>query len=177
MTTRRPRGRPKNPPKFKELMEDLMYTSDIFEPDELEMFKGLSSIYLKDFDEEHLTANDMDDILTIVMNKVLESRLLKASKGKTDMQIDTSVAIERLRKATEKLKENLATRRKDRIDPKKFGGFSIVDIAVAYDMDKKKELTEQSMKFKEEETETLKSKLLVGNRQDEDAEIIKSGEE
>ena len=71
----------------------------------------------------------------------------------------------------------MATRRKDRIDPKKFGGFSIVDIAVAYDMDKKKELTEQSMKFKEEETETLKSKLLVGNRQDEDAEIIKSGEE
>jgi len=151
MVTKRPRGRPKNPPKFKELMEELMYTTDIFEPDELEMFKGLSSIYLKDF----------------------ETRLLKASKGHTDMQIDTSVAIERLRKATEKLKENLATRRKDRIDPKKFGGFSIVDIAVAYDMDKKRELMDQSIKFKEEEVETLKSELLVGNKQDADAEIIK----
>jgi len=143
MVTKRPRGRPKNPPKFKELMEELMYTTDIFEPEELEMFKGLSNIYLKDFDEEHLTANDMDDILTMAVNKVLEMRLLKASKGHTDMQIDTSVAIERLRKATEKLKENLATRRRDRIDPKKFGGFSIVDIAVAYDMEKKKKLMEK----------------------------------
>ena len=177
MVTKRPRGRPKNPPKFKELMEELMYTSDIFEPDELEMFKGLSGIYLKDFDEEHLTANDVDDILTIAVNKVLETRLLKASKGHTDMQIDTSVAIERLRKATEKLKENLATRRKDRIDPKKFGGFSIVDIAVAYDMDKKRELMDQSIKFKEEEVETSKSELLIGNKQDADAEIVKAEDE
>ena len=177
MVTKRPRGRPKNPPKFKELMEELMYTTDIFEPEELEMFKGLSNIYLKDFDEEHLTANDMDDILTMAVNKVLEMRLLKASKGHTDMQIDTSVAIERLRKATEKLKENLATRRRDRIDPKKFGGFSIVDIAVAYDMEKKKKLMEQSTQFRGEEAETLESELLIGNSQDADAELTRTEEE
>jgi len=177
MVVKRPRGRPKNPPKFKELMEELMYTVEIFEPDELRMFKGLSGIYLKDFDEEHLTANDMDDILSIALNKVLELRLLKASKGQTDMQIDASAAIERLRKATEKLKESLATRRKDRIDPKKFGGFSIVDIAVAYDMDKKQELMAQSAYFKEEEAEVLKSELLVGNKEDEDAEMIKANRE
>jgi len=176
MIKKRPRGRPKNPPKFKELMEELMYTHEIFEPDELKMFKGLSDIYLKDFDEEHLTANDMDDILGIAMNKVLELRLLKASRGKTDMQIDTSAAIERLRKQTEKLKENLATRRKDRIDPKKFGGFSIVDIAVAFDMDRKRDLMDKSFEFKKEEVEALKSELLIGNREDEDAEIVKTEE-
>lgn len=177
MVKKRPRGRPKNPPKFKELMEELMYTHEIFTPDELKMFKGLSDIYLKDFDEEHLTANDMDDILGIAMNKVLEMRLLRASKGKTDMQIDASAAIERLRKQTEKLKENLAARRKDRIDPKKFGGFSIVDIAVNFDMDRKAELMDKSFEFKKEEAEVLKSEVLIGNRLDEDAEIIKNGEE
>ena len=176
MAIKRPRGRPKNPPKFKELMEEFVYTQDIFEPDELKMFKGLSDIYLKDFDEEHLTANDMDDVLGIAMNKVLELRLLKASKSQTDMQIDASAAVERLRKQTEKLKENLATRRKDRIDPKKFGGFSIVDLAVSFDMDKKRELMDESFKFKEEEAEVLKSELLIGNREDEDAEIIKTEE-
>ena len=176
MAIKRPRGRPKNPPKFKELMEELMYTSDIFEPDELEMFKGLSSIYLNDFDEEHLTANDMDDILSISMNKVLEMRLLKASKSQTDKQIDASAAIERLKKATEKLKENLAARRKDRIDPKKFGGFSIVDIAANFDLDKKKELMDQSFEFKKEEAEILKSELLIGNKEDEDAQTIKTEE-
>lgn len=168
---KRPRGRPKNPPKFRELMDDLIPADEIFEPDELKMYRGLISIYLKDFDEEQLTANDMDDLMSIALNKVLEIRLLKDSKDKGS-HIDTSASIERLRKQTERMKENLAARRKDRIDPKKFSGFSIVDLAVAYDMEKKRKMLGQAAEFEKEEEETLESELLVGNKHDADADII-----
>lgn len=165
-------GRPKNPPKFKDLLQQLIPASDIFTEQELPMYDGLVAVYLKDFDESQLTANDIDDIMSISMNRVLEIRLLKASRDNPDMQIDASIAIERLRKQTEKLKDNLAARRKDRIDPKKYSGFSIVDLAVAFDMDKKREAMERINQFKVEEDEVRDSKLLIGNRDDEDAEFI-----
>jgi len=168
----RRRGRPKNPPKFRELMENLIPAEEILEKDEVKLYKGLIDIYLKDFDEDSLTANDMDDLMGISLNKVLEIRLLKASKSNSTDLLDASAAIEKIRKQTEKLKENLVSRRRDRIDPKKFSGFSIVDLAVAFDMDKKKEMLSRSFEFKEEEKETLKSELLIGNRQDLDATII-----
>jgi len=98
MTFKRSRGRPKNPPKFRELMEELMPAEEIFDEDEVKMYKGLISIYLKDFDEEHLTANDMDDLMGIALNKVLEIRLLKSSKGKSTDLLDTSASIEKIRK-------------------------------------------------------------------------------
>jgi len=177
MTFKRSRGRPKNPPKFRELMEELIPAEAIFEEDEIKMYKGLISIYLKDFDEEHLTANDMDDLMGIALNKVLEMRLLRDSKGaKTDKLLDASASIEKVRKQTDKLKENLATRRKDRIDPKKFSGFSIVDLAVAYDMEKKREMMDKAIKFRKEEEEILESELLVGNSHDPDVETIDTDE-
>jgi len=173
MTFKRSRGRPKNPPKFRELMEELMPTEEIFDEDEVKMYEGLLSIYLKDFDEEHLTASDMDDLMGIALNKVLEMRLLKDSKGvKVDKLLDTASSIEKIRKQTDKLKDNLATRRKDRIDPKKFSGFSIVDLAVSYDMDKKRKMIEKATEFRKEEEEVLESELLVGNRDDPDVEAI-----
>jgi hypothetical protein len=165
-------GRPKKPPKFREVLKELIPAEQIFEPDEMEMYEGLVSVYLGDFDEQNLTANDMDDIMSIAMNRVLEIRLLKASKGSADMQIDVSAAIEKLRKQTEKLKENLATRRKDRIDPRKHSDFSIVNIAVAYDMERKQEQMRRSSELQKEEDEVLKSNRLVGNRDDDDASII-----
>jgi hypothetical protein len=166
------RGRPKKVPNFKDLLRKTIPAADIFEPDELLTYEALVGIYLKDFDEAQLTANDMDDIMSIAMNRVLELRLLKASKGNASMQIDASTAIERLRKQTEKLKENLASRRKDRIDPKKYSGFSIVDMAVSFDMDKKREIMERASKMRVSEGEIGKSELLIGNRTDEDADII-----
>ncbi len=170
---KRKRGRPKNPPKFKELLQRYIPAADIFDDDEKRMYEGLVGIYLRDFDESQLTANDMDDIMSIAMNRVLEIRLLKLSKEDPTMQIDASTAIERLRKQTEKLKDNnLAARRKDRIDPKKFGGFSIVDLAVAFDREKKEEALSRVASLEREEAEILKSKMLIGNRNDEDASII-----
>jgi len=178
MTFKRSRGRPKNPPKFRELMEELMPTEEIFEEEEIKMYEGLLSIYLKDFDEDHLTASDMDDLMGIALNKVLEMRLLKDSRGeKVDKLLDTASSIEKLRKQTDKLKDNLATRRKDRIDPKKFSGFSIVDLAVAYDMEKKREMMDKAIKFNKEEEEILESELLIGNSNDPDVESVESEDE
>jgi hypothetical protein len=136
------------------------------------MFNGLVGLYLNDFDESQLSANDMDDIVSIAMNRVLEIRLLKTAKGNPDAQIDASIAIERVRKQTEKLKENLVTRRRDRIDPKKYSGLSIVDLAVAFDQEKKDNMFNRSMKFIEEENEVRESELLIGNREDQDAEVF-----
>jgi len=166
------RGRPKKVPKFKDLLRKTIPAADIFESDELATYEALVGIYLKDFDESQLTANDMDDIMSIAMNRVLEIRLLRASKGDSMMQIDASTAIERLRKQTEKLKDNLVSRRKDRIDPKKYSGFSIVDMAVAFDMDKKREIMERASRKLTKEDEVRKSDLLIGNSNDEDADIV-----
>lgn len=171
------KGRPKNPPKFKEILTNLLPSADIFDEKELEIFNGLVSLYMNDFDESQLSANDMDDITSIAMNRVLEIRLLKAAKGNTDKQIDVSIAIERLRKQTEKLKENLATRRKDRIDPKKYSGLSIVDLAIAFDSDKRDAIGVVSKTFIDEEDVLKGSELLIGNRNDQDAEIFDAEDE
>jgi hypothetical protein len=165
-------GRPKKIPKFKDLLRETIPAADIFEPDEVGTYEALIGIYLKDFDESQLTANDMDDIMSIAMNRVLEIRLLKASKGDSGMQIDASMAIERLRKQTEKMKENLVSRRRDRIDPKKYSGFSIVDMAVSFDMDKKREIMERASGKLVNEEAVKKSELLIGNRNDEGADVI-----
>jgi len=165
------KGRPKNPPKFKEILNELIPAADIFKEDEIKMYQGLVSLYMKDFDESQLTANDLDDIMSIAMNRVLEIRLLKSSKDNSDMQLDSSNAIEKLRKQTEKLKDSLAARRKDRIDPKKYSGFSIVDLAMSFDKDRRQKMIDKSLEFSKEDEKLSKSKLLVGNREDADVKL------
>jgi len=177
MSVKKGPGRPKNPPNFKQILDDLIPAAEMFTDEELTMFKGFVNIFLSDFDEKQLTANDMDDVMSIATNRVLEIRLVKTTRDNTDMQIDASTAIERLRKQTEKLKENLASRRKDRIDPKKFGGMSIVDLVVAYDEEEKQKKHGKSLHFMTEEEETAKSELLIGNRLDQDAEIFDKEEQ
>jgi len=168
----KPVGRPKNPPKFKDVLYDIIPSASLFSEEELKMFNGLMEIYLKDFDESQLSANDLDDIMSIATNRVLEVRLLQSMRNNTDMQIDASAAIERLRKQTDKLKENLATRRKDRVDPKKYSGISIVDLAVAFDQNKKDHLLNKVAQFEIEDAELKKSEFFIGNKNDQDAEVF-----
>jgi hypothetical protein len=164
------RGRPKNPPKAKELLKNIIPINEMFNEEEIVMYESLVDVYLNDFDDE-LTANDVDDIMTLSMNKVLEFRLLKRGKDNPDIQIDISTALEKLRKETGKLKENLSSRRRDRIDPNRYKGFSIVDLAVAYEDNKKLELRERVEKQKNEMSEVLESRErtgYVGNKEDKD---------
>jgi len=162
-------GRPKNPPSAKKVLKEILPVKDIFSPDELEIYTSLVDIYMKDFDEDDLNSADIDDIMTIAINKVLEIRLLKSSITDTDKLIDVSASVEKLRKQTEKVKENLSMRRKDRIDPNEFKGFSIVDLAAAFDNEKKLKMENKAIRLKKEQdavSEGLKDH--DGNRYDVD---------
>lgn len=169
-------GRPKNPPEIRAMLSNSIPTAEIFDESEKTMYDNLVGVYLKDFDESQLTANDMDDIMSIAMNRVLEFRLLKISKGNPDMQMEASASVERLRKQSEKLKDNLVARRRDRVDPKKLSGLSIVDLAAAFDANKKRELLERATGMQQEELDELDyhADILRGNRDDEDADIVET---
>lgn len=159
-------GRPKNPPKAREILKDIIPINEMFEEDELPIYNNLIDIYLKDFDEDDLTSSDIDDIMTLATNKVLEIRMMKASKGKADRHLDYSLSLEKLRKQSDKIKDNLSARRKDRIDPNAFKGFSIVDIAVAFDDQKKAKLEIKARRMKEVQEEAANALRDYGNKDD-----------
>jgi len=162
-------GRPKNPPTPKKMLKEVLPIDLIFEEDEVELYNQLVGVYLEDFDADDLTSSDMDDILDLAKNRVLEFRLLKGSKGNVEVQLDTAAAIEKLGKKNEKIKESLSTRRKDRVNPNEFKGFSIVDLAVAFNNEKRVALKEKVDKLKKEEQEMLKQREEYdGNRYDAD---------
>ena len=167
-------GRPKLPPKPKKMLKEVIPVKDIFNDDELEIYNSLVDAYMADFDEDDLTSSDVDDLLSLCMNKIFEIRLLKGSKDDTDRHIDISATLEKLRRQTEKFKENLAARRKDRIDPTNYNGFSIVDLAVAFDQEKKIKIEEKVRKLKQGEKE-IKKKLdeHKGNKHDIDGDMNK----
>jgi predicted nucleotidyltransferase len=115
--------------------------------------------------------------MSLAMNRVLEIRLLKTSKGSTDAQLDIAGTIEKMRKQNEKLKESLSTRRKDRINPHEHKGFSIIDLAVAFEEDKKKKLKDKIKTHKLEEDIILKEyNKFEGNRYDLDVELEEGGD-
>jgi hypothetical protein len=162
-------GRPKNPPTPKKMLKEVLPVEEIFEEDEVALYNELVNVYLADFDADDLTSSDMDDILDLAKNRVLEFRLLKASKGNADRQLDVAAAVEKLGKKNEKIKESLSTRRKDRVNPNEFKGFSIVDLAIAFNNDKKQALKEKVDKLKQEEQALLeRRKEYDGNRYDAD---------
>ena len=170
-------GRPKNPPKAKEMLKEIIPIDDIFKADEKKIYESLVDIYLKDFESDDLTSCDMDDVMSLAMNRVLEIRLLKTGKDSTDKQIDASTAIEKLRKQNDKIKDNLLSRRKDRINPHEYKGFSIVDLAVAFEQSKKKELLEKvAVNRREEEEAMLEFSNFDGNRYDLDV-LVKGDKE
>lgn len=162
-------GRPKNPPKPQEMLKEVIPIDDIFDETEKKIYYSLVDIYLNDFDKDDLTSSDMDDVMSLATNKVLEIRLLKSSKGNASKQLDVSNAIEKLRKQTEKIKDNLSSRRKDRINPHEHKGFSIVDLAVAYDQQKKQKFSDRVKLNKQEEKEALiEYNKFEGNKNDID---------
>lgn len=162
-------GRPKNPPKPRRMLKEIVPVNLIFEEDELELYNSLVDVYLNDFDQDELTSADMDDIMSLATNKVLEIRLLKESKGDASKQIDISNSMEKLRKQSEKMKENLSARRRDRIDPNRYKGFSIVNLAVAFDEARKRELLKKRDQLKKRQEEAVEQrKNYTGNQYDSD---------
>ena len=164
-------GRPPAPPSPRDILKDVLPVADIFEEDELILYNKLIDVYINDFDIDDLTASDMDDILDLAKNRVLETRLLKLTKGNIEATQDVSGTIEKLTKKNDKIKESLSSRRKDRLNPNEFKGFSIVDLVVGYHQDKKKQNEERLSLLAEEEKSLLdKRKNYKGNRDDIDIE-------
>jgi hypothetical protein len=162
-------GRQKNPPKARELLKKVIPIKDMFNEDEIIIYESLIDIYLKDFDEDDLTSSDIDDLMTLATNKIMEIRILTDSKGSPEKQLDISNAIEKLRKQSDKIKENLSARRKDRIDPNEFKGFSIIDLAIAFDDIKKLEMENRARKLKKEQDELVVNLDSYGNKNDIDS--------
>ncbi len=114
--------------------------------------------FLMDFDIYELSSSDMEDIVSLAMNRILEARLLAATTEEVDDLIDVSQTMERFRKHSEKCKSSLSSRRSDRIDPKNKQNFSIVDIVYAYDDKKKVEYSERIARMEKENEEFRKKK-------------------
>jgi hypothetical protein len=162
-------GRPPNAIAPKKMLKTALPIGDIFDEEETAFYNKLVDVYLEDFDSDDLTSSDMDDVLDLAKNRVLEFRLLKGSKGNADRQLDTAAAVEKLSKKNEKIKESLSSRRKDRINPNELKGFYIVDLAVAFNNDKRLKLKEKSEKLRVEEQKILESrKDYTGNKCDID---------
>lgn len=158
--------------KLLNKLKEILPINDFFHEDEIPVFFQIIDFYLQDFDEDDLTANDIDDLLTIAQTRVLEIRLLKHGKAKPAAQLDISQAIERLRKQTEKAKENLLVRRKDRLSGKDASSFTIVDLVAAYENERKLKLSEELTALQKEEEEALTKHNKDGNRTDPDAKIL-----
>jgi hypothetical protein len=155
--------------KPKQIFKDIIPVESMFDEEEAAMYKEYVKVYMEDFEDEDLTAGDLDDLTDLAKNKVLEYRLLKAVKEGVHTHMDIAQSLERISKQNKTFKENLATRRKDRINPNEYKGFSIVDLAVAFDNVKKQELKDRIRQNKQEEEAVLKSREgYVGNKYDKD---------
>jgi hypothetical protein len=162
-------GRPKNPPAPRKMLKEVLPFGDIFDDDELKMYHDLVDVYTADFDLDDLSSSDMDDIMDLAKNRVLEFRLLKGSKSNTDRQLDIAAAVEKLSKKNEKIKESLSSRRKDRVNPNEFKGFSIVDLAFNFTQEKKRAMQEKMNKLRQEQKEMEEKRSgYTGNRYDAD---------
>lgn len=162
-------GRPKNPPAPKKMLKEVLPFGDIFDEEELKMYHDLVDVYTADFDSSDLSASDMDDIMDLAKNRVLEFRLLKGSKADPDRQLDVAAAVEKLSKKNEKIKESLSARRKDRVNPNEFKGFSIVDLAVNFNRQKKVKMEEKMAQLRKEQKEMEEKRgEYQGNRYDAD---------
>jgi soluble cytochrome b562 len=165
-------GRPKNPPKVKEVLAGILPVNEIFSEEEVKMYKQLIEVYVADFDKEDLSSGDLDDIMDLAKSRLLEFRILKTVKDNPGAVLDISRALETIRKENSKLKESLSSRRKDRYNPNEYKGFSIVDLAVAFDDQKKIALDDKLKKFKIKEDEVIeKRKDYHGNRYDIDTTV------
>lgn len=114
--------------------------------------------FLQGFDINELSSSDMEDIASLAMNRIIESRLLESAVSDPEILLDVSAAVEKYRKHSQKLKEQLSSRRSDRIDPRAKQNFSIVDIIYAYDDEKKREFEDRIRRLEEEKQNHIDSK-------------------
>jgi hypothetical protein len=152
-----------------ELIAGVFPTYQTLDKKERVIFNNISATYLKDFENEELSYSDMDDVFSLAMNKILELRLLKANKTKPKALADLFIPLEKLKKQSEKLKEALSNTRKDRKKQTLKTGVSILDLAAAFDEERKAKLEKKEKEILKREKEFLKNRAPSGNKDDIDA--------
>jgi hypothetical protein len=110
-------------------------------------------LFLKDFSVDEISFSDLDDVITLALNRVLEQRLWQASRKSPKMILEASSAIEKFRKHSDKIKQNLASRRVDRIDLKNKPTMSIVELAAHLDAKKQLDFEARLEALKQEATD------------------------
>jgi hypothetical protein len=152
-------------------IEKLMPALDVLaNRKEQEVYYNYIQLILKDFDVEDLTASDIDDIITLALNRVIEYRLLKGGAKNPMLILEAAPTIEKFRKFSEKIKSGLASRRVDRIDVKNRPAFSIVNLASALDEAEKADYERRVKQLEKETTE------YVPPQRDDDGYVINDDE-
>ena len=120
---------------------------------EQEIYYNYIALILSDFEVEDLTGSDLDDIVTLAINRVLEYRLLSVGSKNPKLVMEAGTTLEKFRKFSEKIKSGLASRRVDRIDVKNKPAFSIVDLAGQLDEQNKRDLEKRLQALEEKKEE------------------------
>ncbi len=118
----------------------LFPVDELMDPLEQETYYSVLELYLNDFDRESLSAMDLDGILTLAINRVLEKRMLAVLHSRPSTLAEVMPSLQKIQQYSEKIKETLAVRRKDRIDPKTASNYTILDLALKFDADRKAQL-------------------------------------
>lgn len=158
--------------KFADIVaiEKLMPALDVLSTrKEQEVYYNYIALVLQDFDADDLTASDIDDIITLALNRVIEYRLLSLSSKSPIKLLEAAPTIERFRKFSEKIKSNLANRRVDRIDVRNKPAFSIVDLAAEIDEQDKADFERRMSEMERRRTD------YVPPKRNEDGFIIDDG--
>lgn len=149
----------------EEILDILLPSGQALKQTEKEQFYKIVLLYLKDFENEELSSSDIDDILGLAICRILELRLLASSK-QNDLDYTNVVnATEKIYKRVDKLKESLSARRSDRIDVKKRGSVSIVDLAAMFDAAEEKRFQSRVTELEERNT-SAKEALLKHKNED-----------
>jgi hypothetical protein len=154
---------------LSELIDKVFPTYQTLDKKECIIFNNISATYLKDFENEELSYSDMDDVFSLALNKILELRLLKKAKKKPNILSDTFVSLEKLKKQNDKLKESLASTRKERKKHTLKTGVSIIDLAANFDEERKERLDIKEKELLKKEEEFMENRASHGNRDDMDA--------
>jgi hypothetical protein len=120
------------------LLELIVAHKDVCVGNEEKRFMSYVKEYLREYSKKgtELTISDMDDIAQLCLNNIMITRMYKEAK-KNDVSVaDVMAAVDRLKKDNVKLKENLASTRKDRVDPRAGQIITVSDLISEYEQER-----------------------------------------
>jgi hypothetical protein len=137
------------------VMQVIAPLSEIFKPEEQKRFMAYFKLYIQEFSlsDSHLTISDLDDVATLCKNKILEDRLLAASRKEPAGIAEYMPAIDKLKKENKSLKDQLAATRTQRVDPRSGKEITVLDILYEYEQRSRESLDDKLKQYEEEEQE------------------------